>query len=82
MRRAGLLIAGFLLASGAGLALATPANAAVSSDSGHPWHSYCSHNGHYHGQGYDHWYHHGHYYHGHHHGGIHIGIGIGIGIGL
>jgi hypothetical protein len=75
MRRLGLLVAGGLLASGAGLALATPASAAVQSGGDRPRHSDCDH-----GYGDDYYHHHSH--HGHHgHGGIFIGIGIGIGIG-
>jgi hypothetical protein len=73
MRRTGLLIAGFLLASGAGLALASPASAAARTDSYRPHHSQCHH-----GQHYGHWYGNDWYGHHHHHGGgLHFGIGIG-----
>jgi len=70
MRRAGLLIAGVFLATGAGLALSAPASAAVNGgwcdDYGH---------GYYHGD--YHYYHHGGYYHRYHHGGS-VWIGIGV----
>jgi len=71
MRRAGLLIAGVFLATGAGLALSAPASAAVNGgwcddDYGH---------GYYYGD--YHYHHHGGYHHRYHHGGS-VWIGIGV----
>ena len=73
MRRAGLLIAGVFLATGAGLAMTAPASAAGRSGGDHR--GDCD-------QGHSHYYDDFHYRHFHHHGGIRIGIDIGIGIGL
>jgi hypothetical protein len=78
MRRAGLLIAGVFLATGAGLALSAPASAAGVSGGHHP--SDCHHHGHYYGH--HHGYYHGHYYgygYGSYGGSISVGIGIHIG---
>jgi hypothetical protein len=76
MRRAGLLIAGVFLATGAGLAMTAPASAAGRSGGDHHWdcdhgHSYYDHD-----YNYDDYYYHHHF---RHHGGIWIGIGIGLG---
>jgi len=70
MRRAGLLIAGAVLATGAGLAMASPASAAGSSGGGDPWdcdygHSY--YNPYHHYNRYHHW----HKYYGNHYYGNH-----------
>ena len=69
MRRVGLLIAGCLLASGAGLALASPASAAVGDHYGHRHNVHC-----YHGHGDDFLYWHRH----HHHGLLSVHLGIDI----
>ncbi len=75
MRRAGLLIAGCLLASGAGLALAAPASASVGSGGDHP---HCHHGHGYYDSDYSYWHRHRHHY----HGGLSLNIGIGIGLGI
>ena len=76
MRRAGLLIAGIFLATGAGLAMAAPASAAGRSGGDGWWN--CDHgNSCYYDDCYDDYdYHH---YRHHYHGGIWVGVGIGIG---
>jgi hypothetical protein len=71
MRRAGLLIAGCLLASGAGLALAAPASAAVGDDHGN---RHCYHGHGYFVDDYPYWHHHRR----HHHGLLSVNIGIGV----
>jgi hypothetical protein len=70
MRRAGLLIAGCLLASGAGLALASPASASVGYRDGH----YNCHDVHY-GHSHSYWHRHRHHYHG---GLLSVHLGIGL----
>ena len=71
MRRAGLLIAGCLLASGTGLALASPASASVGDRHGHRHDSHCRHG--YYVDDYPYW-----HRHRHHHGLLSVNIGIGI----
>jgi hypothetical protein len=76
MRRAGLLIAGVFLATGAGLAMTAPASAAGRSGGDHHWDCDHGHSYYHHDYDYDDFYYHHHF---RHHGGIWIGIGIGLG---
>jgi hypothetical protein len=60
MRRPGLLIVGMMLATGAGLALATPASAAPSTNGDHPRHGHCDNYRHHHHHFYNDCYDHNH----------------------
>jgi hypothetical protein len=90
MRRAGLLISGVLLATGAGLSLATPASAAVGSDSHRPRHhycqsydSYCGHDrGYYCNDGWGYWNNDRGYWNNDrgYYGNVSVGVAIGVGL--
>jgi hypothetical protein len=81
MRRAALVLAGALVSTGAAMAFASPASAAVTHHPKPCHHSSASSYG-----DYDDYNHYDHYHHRrnhrYHHGGLNVGINIGIGIGI